>query len=225
MNKENEQPEVQDKIEEKESEKDKPPKFKFECTRCGACCQNRDSIPITFTDLARWTKTGSFMQIILPHLELQSFSEADEFAKIALIPVICMINKDENGKGTCPFYDSENKMCNIYFTIPVNCKSFPLSYNGTKFYVSDPSCEGIGKGDMTKEKLLEMREISIRDYNERAETSIAMVPLQGLFIRNMMEQTQSQFNRLSKEDQEKLDELIKKTQTEEEEKTEDSKKD
>ena len=201
----------------------KPPKFKFECTKCGACCQNRGSIPVTFTDIARWTQSGSLMQIVLPHLELQSFSEEDELSKIALTPVIKMKDADEKGIGTCPFYDVDNKICNIYFTLPINCKTFPLSFNGQKFYVSDPTCEGIGKGDMTKEKLLEMREIAVKDYNQRAETTIAMVPLQGLFIRHMMEQTQSQVDRLSKEDKERLDEIIKKSQeSEEEEETKES---
>ena len=203
----------------KENNKDeqKPPKFRFECTKCGTCCQNRNAIPVTFTDLARWTQSGSLMQIVLPHLELQSFSEEDELSKIALTPVIKMKDADEKGIGICPFYDVDNKICNIYFTLPINCKTFPLSYNGQKFYVSDPTCEGIGKGDMTKEKLLEMRGEAVKDYNQRAETTIAMVPLQGLFIRHMMEQTQSQVDRLSKEDKDRLDEIIKKSQEPEDE--------
>ncbi|NHJ48210.1 MAG: YkgJ family cysteine cluster protein [Asgard group archaeon] len=200
----------------------KPAKFKFECTRCGACCQNRDSIPITFTDLARWTKQGSFMNVILPHLELRGLSEDDELGKLALVPYIIMEDVDENGKGKCPFYDDENKMCNIYFTIPIFCKTFPLSFNGEKYYTSDPTCEGIGKGDMTKEALIEMRNNAVRDYNERADTTIAMVPLQGLFIRHFMKQSQQTVDRLSDEEKEQLDELIKKSKDESEEPQEDS---
>ena len=198
-----------------EADKEKPSKFKFECTRCGACCQNRDSIPITFTDLARWTKQGSFMSIILPHLELGSISEEDELGKLALVPYIIMKDKDDSGKGTCPFYDEENKMCNIYFTLPIFCKTFPLSFNGEKFYVSDPSCPGIGQGSMTKETLLEMRNVAMRDFNERADTTIAMVPLQGLFIRHFMKQSQETVDRLSDEEKAKLDELINKSQEQE----------
>ncbi|MBD3189437.1 MAG: hypothetical protein GF308_02285 [Candidatus Heimdallarchaeota archaeon] len=196
-------------------ETDKPnkrPKFKFECIKCGQCCQNREAIPVTYEDLARWTQQGSFMSIILPHLKLQSFSENDELSRIAMIPVIKMKDSDENGRGTCPFYDEENKVCNIYFTLPVFCKTFPLSYNGKKFYISDNSCPGIGQGSMTKEKLKEMREIAIRDYNERTATTLAMIPVQGLFIRHFMEETQKTAERLSEKDREKLDELIKKSQ-------------
>jgi len=69
----------------------------------------------------------------------------------SLVPYIKM--KDENSKGVCPFYDDENKICNIYFTLPSFCKTFPLYFNGEKYYVSDPSCTGIGQGEMTKEKL------------------------------------------------------------------------
>ncbi|NHJ86188.1 MAG: YkgJ family cysteine cluster protein [Asgard group archaeon] len=205
--------ENEEKIEESTEEKPKS-KFKFECTRCGNCCQNRDSIPVTFDDLAGWTKQGSFMSIILPHLELRGISEDDELGKIALVPYIVMKDVDENKKGTCPFYDPENKMCNIYFAMPIFCKTFPLSYNGEKFYVSDPSCPGIGKGDMTKDKLLEMRQIAVKDFNDRADTSIAMVPIQGLFIRHFMKQSQETVSKLSPEEQEELDRLIKKSQTE-----------
>jgi len=33
-------------------------KFKFHCTQCGWCCENRGPIPITFWDLERWAKNG-----------------------------------------------------------------------------------------------------------------------------------------------------------------------
>jgi Fe-S-cluster containining protein len=156
------------------------------------------------------------MNIILPHLRLKSLSEEDEIAKIAISPFIMMKDANEDGIGTCPFYDDENKMCNIYFTMPVFCKTFPLSFDGKKYYKSDPSCPGIGKGEMTKEKLAEMRETAIRDFTERSETNIGMVPLQGLFIRYFMEQSQEQVDRLSKEDKQKLDELVKKSSGEKE---------
>lgn len=208
-----------DKKEQSNKEEEKtPPKFRFECTRCGACCQNRGPIPITFNDLARWTKSGSFMTIILPHIELGSISEEDELSKIALVPYIKMQDIDEQGLGVCPFYDKENKMCNIYFTMPINCKTFPLSFNGEKFYVSDPTCEGIGKGEMTKEKLLEMRDTAVREYNERADTAIAMVPLQGLFIKHFMKESQEKISKLSDEERDRLDELIKKSEEEEQKK-------
>ena len=213
--KEVKQPEQQEEkaAEEKSDSKEKT-KFKFECTKCGACCQNRKAIPVSFTDLARWTKQGSFIQIILPHLELESLSDADEISKIALIPFIKMKDVDENGLGMCPFFDPENNICNIYFTMPIFCKTFPLSFNGEKFYVSDATCEGIGKGSMTKEGLLEMRETAMKEYSQRAETSLSMVPLQGMFIRHFMKQSQETVNKLSEEDQKKLDELINKSKDE-----------
>ncbi|MHA1124969.1 MAG: YkgJ family cysteine cluster protein [Candidatus Heimdallarchaeota archaeon] len=212
------QPKEEIVVEEEDETKsdEKSHKFKFECTRCGDCCQNRERIPITFTDLARWTKQGSFMSIILPHLELGSISEEDEIAKIALVPFIKMKDEDEKGIGTCPFYDPENKMCNIYFTLPINCKTFPLSYNGEKFYISDPSCPGIGQGKMTTEKLQIMRQTAMKDFSERADTTIAMIPLQGMFIRHFMKQSQESMDNLSPEDQAKLDDLIKKSQDGEE---------
>lgn len=33
-------------------------KFKFHCTQCGWCCENRGPIPITFWDLQMWAKKG-----------------------------------------------------------------------------------------------------------------------------------------------------------------------
>lgn len=205
---------------EKTEEKGKPSKFKFECQKCGACCQNRDPIPVTFIDLARWTKQGSFMSIILPHLELRGISEDDALGQLAIVPYIKMKDEDENGKGVCPFFDDENKICNIYFTLPSFCKTFPLYFSGEKYYVSDPTCLGINQGEMTKEKLQEMRETSVRDFNERADTTIAMIPLQGMFIRHFMKQSQETVDKMSGEDKEKLDELIKKTQDDKEDITE-----
>jgi Fe-S-cluster containining protein len=197
---------------EKTEEKYKPSKFKFECQKCGACCQNRDPIPVTFSDLTRWTKQGSFMSIILPHLELRGVSEEDSLGQLAIVPFVKMKDEDENRKGTCPFYDEENKICNIYFTLPLFCKTFPLYFNGEKYYVADPTCPGIGEGDMTKEKLLEMRNTAVQDFNERADTTIALIPLQGLFIRHFMKQSQDQVDKMSAEDKKKLDELLKKSQ-------------
>jgi len=200
---------------EKTEENGKPSKFKFECQKCGACCQDRESIPVTFSDLAKWTKQGSFMSIILLHLELRGISDDDALGQLALVPYIKMKDEDENGKGICPFYDDENKICNIYFTLPSFCKTFPLYFNGEKYYISDPSCPGIGQGDMTKEKLQEIRNVAIRDFNERADTTIAMIPLQGMFIRHFMKQSQETIDKMSSKDKEKLDELIKKTKDEE----------
>jgi Fe-S-cluster containining protein len=194
--------------------KPKGKKFKFECTRCGECCQNREPIPVTFDDLSRWTTEGSLMSIILPHLELRSISEQDEISKIAIVPFIKMKDTNDDGLGTCPFYDDENKMCNIYFSMPINCKTFPLSYNGEKYYISDPSCPGIGKGTMTKEKLEEMRDNAVKDFTQRSETALAMIPLQGMFIRYFMKQSQEQVERLSDDEKAKLDELIQKSQSE-----------
>jgi Fe-S-cluster containining protein len=225
MSKEKKQQPKEEVTEEKNDIKEeKSHKFQFECTRCGACCTDRERIPVTFSDLARWTKQGSFMSIILPHLELGSISEEDDIAKIALVPYIKMKDEDEKGKGTCPFYDEENKMCNIYFTLPIYCKTFPLSYNGEKFYISDPSCPGIGQGKMTTEKLKIMRTNAMMDFNQRADTTIAMIPLQGMFIRHFMKQSQESMSNLSPEDQAKLDDLIKKSQGEEEKESKEEKK-
>ncbi len=152
------------------------------------------------------------MSLILPHLELRGVSEEDSLGQLALIPYVKMKDEDENGKGTCPFYDEENKICNIYFTLPLFCKTFPLYFNGEKYYVSDPTCPGIGKGEMTKEKLQEMRNTSVQDFNERADTTIALIPLQGLFIRHFMKQSQDQIDKMSAEDKDKLDDLLKKSQ-------------
>jgi len=212
MSEKKEQQPKEEVTEESTKSEEKSHKFKFECTRCGACCQDRERIPVTFTDLARWTKQGSFMSIILPHLELGSISEEDDIAKIALVPYIKMKDEDENGKGTCPFFDSENKMCNIYFTLPINCKTFPLSYNGEKFYISDSTCPGIGQGKMTTDNLKIMRQNAMLDFNQRADTTIAMIPLQGMFIRHFMKQSEESMKGLTPEDQAKLDDLIKKSQ-------------
>jgi len=216
MSEEKEQQPKEEVTKESTETEEKSHKFKFECTRCGNCCQDRERIPVTFSDLARWTKQGSFMSIILPHLELGSISEEDEIAKIALVPYIKMKDEDANGKGTCPFYDPENKMCNVYFTLPMYCKTFPLSYNGEKFYISDPSCPGLGQGKMTTEILTIMRQNAMKDFAERADTTIAMIPLQGMFIRHFMKQSQESMSNLTPEDQAKLDDLIKKSQGEEE---------
>ncbi len=43
---------------DEETQAEEKSKFKFHCTQCGWCCENRGPIPITFWDLQMWAKNG-----------------------------------------------------------------------------------------------------------------------------------------------------------------------
>jgi len=211
--KQEEKTEKKEETVEKESEKkeetseEKPKKrkkFVFECTECGACCKR--SFPIYYEDLKRWNLDQTFPRVF-PHLQIELIPPAGfqiSFKKV----------KNDAGEEVCPFYTpNSNNRCGLFFSKPISCIAFPLGYDKStnRYYIIDKSCEGLGKGTMTREYLRQMRENSQLDYECRIRTSNTLPILQILFMQFFNQQSQEVMESLSPEDREQLEKILAKS--------------
>ena len=185
-----------------EAEEEKPPtekprqRYKFECTRCGECCASKKEVQVTFGDLTRWIQKGT-INAILPHLRMEIKDQ---------IPFLVLKQRDNGEK--CPLYDSENKACNIYHSMPCSCRSFPLGFNGTKYFLVDRSCPGIGKGVMSKEQLEQDRESARMHFEETAQTLTILPIIHILTIMRLQKEQQEEMENLSEEQRQQLEEIL-----------------
>jgi len=173
----------------------KPPKFVFECQRCGGCCGRRE-VEVCLQDLKKWSEDGGIYSVY-PHLNLKVGKEG--IATGILL----------DGEG-CPLFNEERKECEIYASRPLSCAAFPLGFDGERYFVVDGECGGIGKGKMSAESLAGMREAARRFHEARKET-LAMVPvLQGLLIKHVAEESRKEIEKLPEEERKRLEELFRK---------------
>lgn len=179
-----------------ESNENKPPKFKFECQRTGDCCK-RETVQISFNDLQRWVLDQTIFRI-MPLINV--VVDDDEF-KLTL-----MVDDD----GYCSLYHRDNKACSIHYNKPLFCKSYPLGFNGENYIIKSNECTGLGKGKMTKESLKEMRDDAREDYMGRTLTSDVLPVLQGIFYKQMADESKKFMDALPEEDKEKLTKLFRK---------------
>jgi hypothetical protein len=111
----------------------------------------------------------------------------------------------------CTFYSEESKSCEIENYRPISCRTYPLEYNGKKFYVSDRNCPGVGKGEVTKDSLKEAKELAEQDFNERMMTRQVVPALYNIVMNTVMIQNEAAMKDLSPEDKAKLEEIMAKT--------------
>ncbi|MHA1784013.1 MAG: hypothetical protein ACTSVY_16075 [Candidatus Helarchaeota archaeon] len=146
-----------------ENESKPKKKFVFECQEaadppCRKCCKGR-IFNIYFEDLVRWIKD-------------QSISRVFPFIQVVIdnnVPVLRFSFKED---GSCPML-VENQ-CSISYSKPLNCQAIPLGFNGSNYYVQFKECEGLGKGEMTKEKMTAIKERASKDYEARTNTALLM---------------------------------------------------
>ena len=186
------------------------PKFIFECLESSCpdrkCC-NRSPVMVYFEDIRRWIMDQS-INIVYPNIE---FTMAGGFPMMVL--------RKYPNETLCAMFNKETNKCNIYFSKPLNCATFPLGFNGNSFYIME-KCAGLGKGAMTKESLKEMRKQAKLDFECRMRTSSTLPLLQGLFLQFFQKQSQEAMQSMSEEDRKKLmEEMLKKEQQPAEAKT------
>jgi Fe-S-cluster containining protein len=187
---------------EQDDDKKSSGKYVFECQKSGQCCQDRDSVVVGLSDLERWNKDLT-LPSLYPYLVIELVN--DSFIQISLKK-----NPGDAGevqKG-CPLYDEENKICNIYFSMPHFCNSFPLGYDGHNYYIKDRSCPGLGKGNMTEESLKKARETAREDFEAQVTTSMLLPVIHGLTMGFILDQSKKRLDELSPEQKKKLDELL-----------------
>ena len=109
---------------------------------------------------------------------------------------------------SCVFFVEDANACAIRFSRPISCRTFPLEFDGQKFYVTDRSCSGIGKGEVTKEALKEVRDISEQEYKERIDTRTALPGVYTIIISQLMQQSSEAMKDLSDDDRKKMETIM-----------------
>lgn len=193
---------------EEEVKKPQKSKYIFNCTKCGECCEKKEFIPIANEDLLNWVKNG-VINTIIPHLEigtLQGQNEGQTFFQL-------MLKQKEPG---CPMYDATNKICNIYHSLPLDCASFPLGFNGQSYFIRDKSCPGIGNGTMTKEQLVKDREVAQKDFLAKIDTYTILPVIYSLFMKNILKEQERVMKEMPDEKRQQLEDLLGEKKKEEE---------
>ena len=184
-----------------------PPRFIYECVRCGHSCADRNFVEITLADLRVWTMDQS-LAALYPHLRLMAVGRPYLDVVIASDEGVKAFEAGDTEHVGCPMYDAENKLCNIYHSMPLYCRSFPLAYNGSSYFVKDRECQGIGQGTMTADNLKAHREAARDELDARRECGILMPSLQGFFTRFFVEASTRALEAMSEEDRGKLEDIL-----------------
>lgn len=187
-------------------------KFVFNCTKCGKCCLERGPVPLVFEDLETWAKNG-VVNNMLPYLKflktpygtLDLVLSHQEKNPLAFIENQEKPKKDED--PSCPLFNKDKKECTIWKYRPLSCQTYPLEFDGQKFSIVDSECEGIDKGEMTKEERINMRETAKRMNQQLRQMRIVMPiisqAMQTFVLGEIIEQ-QKKFAQMSPEEQAKM---------------------
>lgn len=188
--------------------KESKSKYIFECQKCGECCKKVDSIVVSLSDMTRWNRDLT-LPSLYPYLTIEMINQSS--IQISLRKTESENEKSKNG---CPLYDEKNKICNIYFSMPLYCSSFPLGYDGKNYFIKDKNCPGIGKGRMTDDLLKKAREQAKEDFEERVDTSMLLPIIHGMILGFILNQSKKRIDELTPEQKEKLNEMFAKDNVE-----------
>lgn len=125
--------------------------------------------------------------------------------------------KDDDERTACIFYEEEANGCAIRFSRPISCRAYPLAFDGEKYFLSDKDCPGVGKGEPTREALMEARGIAEQEFKERIETLTALPALYTVIMTPIIQQSTEAMRSLSEEDRKKMDEILSKSKSDESE--------
>jgi len=197
---------VEEKTEETAGEK-AAPKYRFKCLeqKCTTRdCHIRPHVSVTFGDLSRWTVQG-YIANIIGGLEIVPPEEETDPMTIETKrkPL-----KVESEGTACIFFDEDANGCIIRYARPISCKTFPLEYNGTKYYLSSKNCPGVGQGEVTKGGLKEAKELAEQDYKERVETITTLPAIYSLVMEPMIRQSAEAMERMSEDDRKQMEQLL-----------------
>lgn len=206
-------------------ETQKKPKFSFNCTKCGHCCEERGPIPLVLDDLLRWAKNDvvasmmpylKFIKTDLGTIDLVLDQKNDNPYGLKLDPTVKKENTDSKTL-TCPFYNKESKLCVIYENRPLSCRTYPLEYDGSQFLVIDSeNCPGIGNGSNTKEELKNLRLNAKKMYKKLQQMRISMPILSQAMqpfilqeLMKMQEEAMKELEKMSPEQRKAFEEQFK----------------
>jgi len=175
----------------------KIPKFIHNCVRCGQYCSTVEGVPLYFDDISRWMKNG-----ILGSLSKNiGMNMSKGFPELILEP-----KENENG---CPLFDAENKNCQVFHDMPLNCQAYPLGYNGEKYFVTDQKCQGLGIGEMSIEKLKHQKEAAKNAFNAKKDSNTIVPLLYSIIMGNLVEQSKKAMGNMTDEQKNQLQDIVK----------------
>jgi Fe-S-cluster containining protein len=176
-----------DEAEEKKTleddDKQKPTKFKFICQMCGNCCVS-ENIYLSPTDIDRWAADNTIFRV----MHLLDLEENEERIRISL-------RKDDDGK--CSLYHRDNKRCTIYESRPIQCRAFPLGFNGENYYLKSANCKGLDKKGMNKEELEAIRNDAFDEHIAFRVSDRILPIIHRIFINKLIEQSKDFMEKLS----------------------------
>lgn len=167
-------------------------KLRFNCTRCGNCCSDKNTlINLTYRDILRISK-GLNLDLkdlidVIGFFIFEKELSGKDLKKMVISPIktekgFAFVGLLKNKLGECYFYDKKNKKCLIYSIRPMFCRTFPFSFDKSinenwslekeiRFFYTEKAklyCTGI-KGDapiINKKNLLVLAKKTLRELNE-----------------------------------------------------------
>lgn len=119
-----------------------------------------------------------------------------------------ILESKEDEKG-CPLFDGTNKNCQIFHDMPLNCKSYPLGYNGEKYFITDQKCQGLSKGTMSIEKLNEQKNSAKNTFNAKKDSETMVPLLYSIIMGNLVEQSKKAMENMTDEQKTQIEEIVK----------------
>jgi Fe-S-cluster containining protein len=201
-------PNVDEEIKGEEQKKEGG-RYVFQCQKCGICCESTDSVVVSLADLKRWSNDLT-LPSLFPYLIMEI--KNDNYIQISLKKPDSPEGIPQNG---CPLYDENNKICNIHFSMPLYCSSYPLGFDGKSYFLKDKDCQGLGKGQMTQEELGSARNFAKEDFESRVGTSLLLPIIHGLTMAFILNQSKKRIDELTTEQKDKLNEILGKPENKE----------
>lgn len=134
---------------------------------------------------------------ILPGVSLKMPTTEDEgiVLEMARKPL-----EAEPESSCCIFYNEKANGCEIRYSRPFSCRTYPLEYNGEKYYLSSKDCPGVGQGEVSKEALQEARTLAEQEYRERVETDTTLPAIYSVIMSELIRQSAEAMKKRSEED-------------------------
>ncbi|MFW9909508.1 MAG: YkgJ family cysteine cluster protein [Candidatus Thorarchaeota archaeon] len=184
-------------------------KYSFKCLEkeCASqSCHYRPQVRVTFGDISRWT-SQNLLSTAIGGIGVMNDKAAPNLITLAMYPIK---SKERSENTVCIMFNEKEKTCKINQAKPISCRTYPLEYDGEKYYLSDKTCDGIGKGEITKDALKDAKELAEQDYNERMYARYLLPALYNVIMNTIALQQEVLLQGLSKEDREQLEMLLAK---------------
>jgi Fe-S-cluster containining protein len=182
-------------------------KYNFKCLeqKCTTkACHIRPQVAVTLGDLGRWTAQGYLMHILSGVSLGMPESEEDKIT-------LSMARKPLEGdpeSTSCIFYNEKANGCEIRYSRPISCRTYPLEFNGEKFYLSSKDCPGVGQGEVNKDALQEARSLAEQEYRERTETDAALPAVYSIIMTELIRQSAEAMKKRSEDEKKEADNSV-----------------